>query len=31
MKETAATLRHVGEDGHETAPVPAGGDAVRRS
>jgi uncharacterized membrane protein len=30
MKETAATLRHVGEDGHETAPAPATGDAVRR-
>jgi hypothetical protein len=31
MKDTAAVLRHRGEDGPETAPVPASGDAVRRS
>ncbi len=30
-KDTVAVLTHRGEDGHETAPVPASGDAVRRS
>ncbi len=30
VKDTAAVLRHRVEDGPETAPVPASGDAVRR-
>jgi adenylate kinase family enzyme len=31
VKDTAAVLRHRGDNGHETAPVPASDDAVRRS
>ena len=30
-KDTVAALTHRGEDGQETAPVPASGDAVRRA
>jgi Putative Actinobacterial Holin-X, holin superfamily III len=30
VKDTAAVLRNRGDNGHDTSPVPASGDAVRR-
>ena len=31
VKDTAAVLRHLGEDGQDTAPVPTSGNAPRRA